>query len=478
MGNEQRADKEERREKNRVTVVSVAAAVVLTCAKLAAGLLTGSLGLLAEAAHSGLDTVSTVVTFFSVRIAGRPADVEHPYGHGRFENLSAIIEGVLLIVTAAWILYESVHRIFFAYVAVEPSAWAFAVMLVSIAVDFARSTMLSKAARKYDSRALEADALNFRADMLSSAVVIAGLALVAYADATGSGNFFLNRADAFAALFVGLFIIFKSAQLAVRSVNVLLDLAPVDLQEKITRSAGSVPGVVETRMVRIRESGQKKFADIVVTVPRTVSTSEAHEISEKVEEAVRGVDRRTESVVHVEPVMTDTETLAESIHATALQMGLRTHHERVQRSGEKLEASLHLEVDSGLTLEEAHALANRLGREIRTQYPELSRVNTHIEVAEPESGERREITGEHADLVKKIKQAVEESGVGARCHEVRLYRAGEELDAVLHCDFPGSTNIGAVHIWTEQMEQTLRERFPRLEHVVIHAEPREVQSDS
>ncbi|HET7479583.1 MAG TPA: cation diffusion facilitator family transporter [Rubrobacteraceae bacterium] len=463
----------EQREKNRVTVVSLLAAVALTSAKLAAGLLTGSLGLLAEAAHSGLDTVASVITFFSVRVAGRPADTNHPYGHGRFENLSAVIQGVLLLGTAAWILYESVQRIFFVHVEVQTSFWAFAVMGASIVVDFWRSRMLARAARKYNSRAIEADALNFRADMLSSVVVLVGLSLSAYGAAVGSEGF-LQRADAWAALLVGLFIIGKSGQLALRSVNILLDLAPVELQERVTRAAESVPGVVGTRLVRLRESGDRKFADIVVTVPRTLSAAEAHEISERVEESVRDIDPGTESVVHTEPVMSASETAAESIHAVALGMGLRTHHERVQREGDRLEASLHLEVDSSLTLGEAHDLARRLGTAIKSQNPSLRRVNTHIEVAEPEPGERLEVTADHGDLAREMKREVREADADAVCHEVRLYRSAEGgLDAVLHVDFPRSANVGEVHIRTEAIEQALREAHPQLEHVVIHAEPRE-----
>lgn len=463
----------EQREKNRVTVISLAAAVALTSAKLVVGLLTGSLGLLAEAAHSALDTVASIITFFSVRVAGRPADENHPYGHGRVENLSAVVQGVLLLATASWIVYEAVRRIFFESVEVDPTVWAFVVMGASIVVDFWRSRMLARAARRYESRALEADALNFRADMLSSAVVILGLALVAYAEASGSGGVLL-RADAAAALLVGLFIIYKSGGLALRSINVLLDRAPVGLQERISRSAESVPGVVGTRRVRLRESGSRRFADIVISIPRTASAAEGHEISERVEEAVRGVDPRTESVVHVEPVMTDAETMAEAIHAIALEMGIRTHHEQVRRSGESFEASLHVEVDSGLTLGEAHELARRLGDAIKGQIPALARVNTHIEVAEPDPSDWKELDGGYEEMELEIKRAVDEVGYGARCHEVRLYRSAElRLEAVLHCDFPGAANIGEVHARTEQIERELHNRFPQIEHVVIHAEPRE-----
>ncbi len=461
------------REKGRVTIISLCAAVLLTSAKLVVGLLTGSLGLLAEAAHSALDTVASVVTFFSVRVAGRPADEDHPYGHARVENLSAVVQGILLIGTAAWISYEAIHRIFFVSVEVEPTVWAFAVMGASILIDLWRSRMLARAARRYDSRALEADALNFRADMISSSVVIAGLALVAISQRLGDAPF-LQRADAVAALLVGFFIFYKSGGLAARSVNVLLDRAPVGLQERISHSAESVPGVVGMPRVRLRESGDRKFADIVISVPRTASAAEGHEISERVERAVRDVDASTESVVHVEPVLTEMETRAEAIRAAALQFGFRTHHERVRRFGNSFEASLHFEVDASLTLGEAHDLARDLGGALRKEQPYLVRVNTHIEVAEPDEGEWREPDTGHGELEEEIKASVSGADAGARCHEVRLYRSELGLDAILHCDFPGKTNIGEVHARTERIERGLHASFPDLGQIVIHAEPRQV----
>ena len=463
----------ERREKARATWVSVVVSLLLAAAKLAAGVVTGSLSLVAEAAHSGLDTLASVITFFSVRIAARPPDAEHPYGHGRVENLAAVVQGVLLVGTAAWIAYEAIKRILLGGGEVEPSAWAFGVMAASIAIDFWRSRMLLRVARRYESRALEADALNFRADMLSSAVVVAGLALVAYANASGTDGLLLT-ADAWAALVVAAFIALKSGRLALGSTNVLLDRVSVALREGIADRAESIPGVVEARRVRLRESGNRRFADIVVSVPRTMSAAEAHGVADKVEEAIKELDPRTESVVHAEPVGTEAESTADAVRATALRMGVRTHHERVQRSGDGLEASLHVEVNPGLTLVEAHDLVRRLGEEIREQNPKVRHVNSHIEVAEPEPSERPEVTAEHGLIAEEIRRAAEGAGEGARCHEVRLYRSkGGNLDAVLHCDFLGSTNMGEVHFKTERIEGALRERFPLLEHVVVHAEPRE-----
>lgn len=462
----------EQREKNRITLVSVGAALALTVLKLAAGLLTGSLGLLSDAAHSALDFVASIITFFSVRIAGRPADADHPYGHGRVENLSAVVQGALLLLTAGAIILESVRRIFVSHVEVQASAWAFGVMAVSIVVDLWRSRMLSAAARRYNSRAMEADALNFRADMFSSVVVIAGLALAALGDLTGRGGL-LARADAAAALVVALVIIGMSGRLAARALNVLLDRAPSSLGERMTAAASSVPGVVESRPVRLRESGDRLFADITVQVPRTTTLSEAHSISETVEASIRAVEPRTETVVHMEPAVSEAETAAEAIRAAAWQVGARTHHEVVRRVGDHLEASLHVEVEPRLSLREAHELAHRVSAAAREDNPRLTRVDTHIEVAEPDPSRRREVTAAHPELVEVARRVVESAGVGAVLHELRVYASeGPGWDVALHCGFEPELPMGEIHRRTEAVEQELRRRVPELEHVVIHAEPR------
>lgn len=461
----------ESQEKARVTLVSVGAAVVLTAVKLVVGLLTGSLGMLSEAAHSGLDLVASVITFFSVRIAERPADPDHPYGHGRVENLSATLQGLLLLATASWIIYESVLRIFFHSVPVETSAWTFVVMGSSIAIDFWRSHMLQAAAERYHSKALEADALNFRADMYSSAVVIVGLAFTYVGEYVG-GMAWLAKADAVAALVVALMIMRMSGGLALRAVNVLLDRAPHQLANEMTRAVASVPGVVRATPVRLRESGNRLFADVVVTAARTASLAEAHDLTERIESAVRSVESRTETLVHVEPIPTETETAAERIRAISLRLGLSTHHEAVYGVEGHLEASLHLEVAPQLPLREAHALADHLVGRLREDNASLERVDTHIEVAVPAPVPRHLIHTGTEQRTDEIMAIVRHLDVGARCHEVRLYETAEHAwGAVLHCDFDPDLPMRDIHRLTERIEFALRQHFPDLEYVLVQAEP-------
>src|SRR5947208_624548 len=169
---------EAHREKTMVALSSVGAAIGLTSLKLIIGLLIGSLGILAEAAHSGLDLVAALMTFLAVRVADRPADATHNYGHGKVENLSAFLEVALLLLTAIWIIYEAIQRLLHQDIHVDISIWAFMVMLISIAVDFTRSRALLRVARKLGSQALEADALHFSTDIWSSIVVVLGLLVV------------------------------------------------------------------------------------------------------------------------------------------------------------------------------------------------------------------------------------------------------------------------------------------------------------
>jgi cation diffusion facilitator family transporter len=291
-------------EKLRVAAASVLAAVLLTGFKLLVGLSTNSLGILSEAAHSGLDMVAAVITFMAVRIADKPADDQHMYGHGKVENFSALIETVLLLVTCAWIVHESVDRLFFKAVTIDASVWAFAVMLVSVIVDVNRSRMLYRAARKHNSQALEADALHFHTDIWSSSVVLLGLAGVQL-----SHRFprlaILEKADAVAALGVALIVIGISFQLGKRTIQALLDAAPQGMAGRIRQEVERLPGVVDCHQVRLRTSGPRLFVDVHVSVDGAQSLQQAHDLTEVIEARIQGFIPQADITVHPEPARPD-----------------------------------------------------------------------------------------------------------------------------------------------------------------------------
>ncbi len=288
------------REKRRVAASSVGAAIGLTGMKIVVGLLTGSLGILAEGAHSGFDLLAAGMTYFAVRFSGKPADREHPYGHGKMESLSALFETLLLLVTCLWIIYAATNRLINRRVEVEVTFWSFAVMVISIVVDISRSRMLYRAARRHKSHALEADALHFSTDVWSSAVVIVGLAGVAIGDRLEQLDF-LDYADAVAAIMVGVIVIQVSMKLGLRTIHSLLDMAPAGLEEKIVAAVESMPSVTNCHRVRIRHSGPQIFVDLHVLMDGQQSLRQAHGLTEQIEQAILKIAPDADVTVHPEP---------------------------------------------------------------------------------------------------------------------------------------------------------------------------------
>jgi cation diffusion facilitator family transporter len=287
-------------EKGNAALKSVLAALLLTGLKVVVGITSGSLGILAEAAHSGLDLLAAIVTLIAVRVSSIPADQNHAYGHGKVENLSALVETLLLLATCVWIISEAVERLTAHEVVVDASIWTFLVMAVSIVVDVTRSRMLYRAARKYRSQALEADALHFSTDIWSSAVVIVGLAGVKLA-----GWFphlsYMKRADAVAALMVAVIVVAVSLQLGRRTIQALLDAAPAGAAARIQEAVQSLDQVINCHAVRVRQSGPHYFVDLHILLEGGMSLHAAHEMTEQVEHTVQAILPGADVTVHPEP---------------------------------------------------------------------------------------------------------------------------------------------------------------------------------
>jgi cation diffusion facilitator family transporter len=464
------------KEKRWVAASSVAAAVFLTAIKLVIGFTTGSLGILAEAAHSGLDLAAAVITWVAVRMSDRPADESHLYGHGKVENLSALVETGLLLVTCLWIFYEAIQRLFFVTIEVDPSIWAFLTMAISIVIDFSRSRALARVARKYNSQALEADALHFSTDIWSSGVVIIGLALVRYGESSGSKSLFM-RADAAAALIVACIVVYVSIRLGRRTVDALLDRAPRGLAESYIEALSGVEGVLRTSHLRVRNVGSQVFVDLTVSVPRHLSFEESHAITQKAKEALLRISPNADIVVHASPVA-ESEGILERIHGVAARSRAAIHNITTHLTERGMWIDLDLEVDPRLSFESAHhqatELETRLREELNWGAPlnQVADVHVHIEPRQEmlASGGHM-MDGEAALYRDRITETCREIKHSCGCRDIELHAMSGGIYLSLHMLVDQDCSMAQVHIVTEELEGRLRAQFPQLGRVVIHAEP-------
>jgi cation diffusion facilitator family transporter len=463
---------EEAREKRGAALLSVCSAVVLVSLKAFLVIRTGSLGVLSEALHSGLDLLAAIITFLSVRVSDEPADERHPYGHGKFENFSAFVETALLLLTALYIIYEAFDRLFFHHVHIQPSITAILVLGVALAIDVTRARALKRVAHKYSSDALEADALHFSTDVWSTMVVISGIGLV-WAGETWNLPW-LAYADALAGLAVAAIILWVGSQLGKRTLDALLDVAPKGLQQEIAMAVGRMDGVLDVDRVRVRRAGNRHFVDATVSVARTASLEQVHALSDAIEKRI-GEIVPSDVMVHAEPRAPQGEHLFEAIRAVAQRMGLAIHDVTALQHAGQLFIELHLEVDENLSLREAHRQSTELEEGIRKLRDGSTDVNIHIEplgrhIATPDSG---------AGEMKQLSRSIEEflNGLPAEfdefvnCHDVRVRQVEHHILASCHCTMRGALPITQVHDVTATLEDRVKAKFPQIYRVTIHPEP-------
>jgi cation diffusion facilitator family transporter len=451
--------------KQKVALTSIAASGGLTIAKAVVGVMTGSLAILSEAAHSLLDLAATVMTYFAVRISGKPADEEHHYGHGKVESVSALAETALLFVLSGVVIWEASQRLIGGHSqSIEVNVWAFAVIVVSIVVDFFRARVLYRVASETSSEALEADALHFGSDMWSSAAVLVGLAAVALG---------YPLADSAAAMAVAVFICIAGWRLGRRTIDTLTDAAPAGAAAKVTAIATHIPGVVSIDRVRVRPAGDMLFVDLDVAVSRTLPLDRVAAIKERVARAVSSELPKAEVTVNTLPRALDDETLPERIMVIARSRALAVHHVTVHAIGGRLSISLDLEVDGNLPLARAHEIADDLEAALREELGLEVEVETHIEPLQVSGLAGRDVPPARlAAVAAALAELAAEQGRVGDVHEVRVRDTTEGEIVNFHGYVDPALTVAAVHEAIDALERALRRRFPAIKRVIGHAEPR------
>jgi cation diffusion facilitator family transporter len=457
-----------RAEKRSAAGNSVLAAIVITGLKIIVGVSTGSLGILSEAAHSGLDLIASLLTFFSVGVSDKPADADHQYGHGKVENFSAFVETGLLLLTCAWIIYEAALRLFFRHIEIEPSIAAFAVMLFSMALDWWRSRALGRIADKYDSQALEADALHFSTDIWSAGVVVLGLVLVLLGR-TYHVNW-LRDSDPIAALFVAGVVVSVSWRLARRTIDALLDAAPAGVRSQIYDAVSRIEGILEVDRVRIRRAGNRYFADVAVGLARTVTFQRSGQLATAVTEVVRRILPDADVTVQPLPRAQRTENIFDRIRAVATDRNLNVHDISVQDLAGRLHVEQHVELDERMTLKNAHDQVTELEANMRRDVPEISDILTHIE-SEPATIERPEELVGDAELEHRLKAVAAQFPEIVDVHDFIFKRVRGRLYISCHCTLSDDLSLARVHDIQTELEIRFKQDAPELFRVLIHPEP-------
>ena len=451
-------------EKEKVALGSIAASAALTAAKAVIGLLTGSLAILSEAGHSLLDFAATVLTYFAVRISGKPADAEHQYGHGKVESVTALGETALLFVLTAVVVWEAVRRLVGAEAhAVEATAAAFAIIAGSILIDFFRARVLRRVAHDTSSEALQADALHFSSDMWSSVAVLIGLGGVALG---------YSWADAAAALVVAVFICIAGWRLGRRTIDTLTDTAPQGVREQVTAIARQMPGVVGVDRVRVRPAGPALFVDLGVGVSRTLPLDRVAAIIDRLARAIHADMPQAEVTITTEPRALDSETVRERVMMIARNRGLAIHHVAVQAISGRLSVSADLEVEGTMALAAAHDIASRLEEAVRDELGLGVEVETHIEPLPADVTAGRDAASARVAEVSAALTVLAADIAGlSEVHDVRVRETAEGEIVNFHCRVEPTLQVRVVHDLVDAVERGLRRRFPTIQRVIGHAEP-------
>jgi len=451
--------------KRSAALFSVLAAFAVTLLKLLTGLLTGSLGMLSEAAHSGIDLIAA-------QVSDRPADADHTYGHGKIESLSAAIESVLMLGSCVWILTEAIRRIVHReHLSLNFSIWPFVVLLLSITVDFTRSRKLHRIASETRSEALEADAIHFRTDIWSSFAVLLGLA------ATYAGQRWripaLELADPIAAILVSAIILHVTWNLARRTIDALTDATPTETRSQtrdIMRELASIDGVLSVDRVRTRRSGPSYFADVTLGMPRNLTFQRSEQITMAATAAIQRHLPGADVVVHSIPTASLAESIHDRIRAVASRSNLAIHDVSVQEYNQSLHVEQHLEVDETMSLRAAHALVTQLESEMRREIPEISSILTHIE-SEPATIERPASLERDRQLEVRLRRVARTFPEILDIHEVFVTRINDRIQVNCHCTLPDDLPMSKVHEIITALESAFKLDDPEVSRLLIHPEP-------
>lgn len=450
-------------EKQTVARNSMIASGLLALGKFIAGLLTGSIGLISEGIHSFTDFIATSITWWAVRVSDKPADDDHHFGHGKVENLAALFEVLLLLCAASWIFYHAVNSLLGEASQIVAAPMVIAVLLVSIVVDFFRVKALNRVAKATDSAALEADALHFFSDMLSSGVVLLGMVFVLFG---------FERADALAALAVGCFILSAALKLGKRSFDSLIDTAPSGTREEIVRLLQDFPAILSTENIRLRSGGAKLFIELDVGVCRTLPLERINTLKQSITTKLEQHYSQSEVRVIAIPQARSDEDMATRIRILAANHGATVQNLALQQLADRMAIGMDLVVPADASVEQAHDIACEVENLLRQALGDNTEIETHLEPQAADWLSSQDVaTGELTQIQQALTVSAENCGLVQDIHDIRARETSQGVIVNFHCRVLPALSISAAHQAVDAIERQLRMQFPAVSRVVGHVEP-------
>ncbi|MBN1633736.1 MAG: cation diffusion facilitator family transporter [Ignavibacteria bacterium] len=454
------------KKKMKVAKVSLFVAIFIVLLKTSASIWSGSLAVLSELFHSSTDLIASLVTIISLKYSARPPDEDHHYGHDKIESFSALIQVLVLVFMCVYILYEAVSRIINPPSNVNIDYYSFLVISVCIVLDFTRSRALKKTARETNSQALEADALHFSSDILSSGVVLIGIAL-----------YYIEPVfDPIAAIIVSVIIIMITSKLTKKAYDSLMDKVPKGMYEKIKNVITSTEGIEGLKNLRVRSTSSKIFIDATVNVGRTKLFYETHEITEKIEDKIKKIAENADIILHTEPVESKDETINDKIRIIVNNSGYRCHDIFTYKYKNRITAELHIEIPNTKALTEAHDTVTRLEEKIKNGIKVIDDVKVHIDKPGLIADEAEDITNKSNEIVRITENIIKENRNVLNFHHIKVFRLRSGLRLSCDCEFEHSIPFDRVHNFVTELESKiyikLKELYPELINIIIHAEPK------
>jgi cation diffusion facilitator family transporter len=454
----QPASREEVAVQRRTTLASIAAAGLLVILKLGVGVIAGSLALISAGIESSGDVLAAILTFFAVRLGRQPADPEHPYGHGRAENLGALGEAGILLAGGLVVAVEAIRHLISSSGTPDTHWYVFVVIAIALAVDLTRTVISMRAARRYRSPALRANGVHFAGDMAGSMAVLVGLLLVRAGFAGG---------DASAALVIAAIILATAARLIAENANVLMDRTPAEAREAAERALARLEPDIELVRLRLRESAGRYFADVIAAVAPGAAVVEGHQAANLIEAAIETELPGSDVIVHVEPRRRGLDLRDRVLAITLAEPLIKEAHDiTIFENGGSASVSLHLKFPADLALQAALAVTGRIEQAIRAR-PGVSEVQTHLEPLERPLSARAATTSTDLDAIGEIKRIVRER-TGKEPRKTRLLRteAGRVIFLTLGVD--AETSLVDAHQLASELEEELRQQIPDIADVVVH----------